>query len=204
MTQPRNAILFDLGNVLVKWDLYAILGRFFPSPEAMHTFLAEVSFHEWNAHQDRGRPFADGIAILCDQHPQHAHIFRHFHEHWEDSIQERIEENVALAARLKREGYPIFILSNFSAETYPLTLARHPFLSMFDDAIVSGQIGLIKPEPAIFQYTLNRIGRAAGECLFIDDSLPNIETAQRLGLIAIHFRSPAQLQRDLQNLNILQ
>jgi 2-haloacid dehalogenase len=203
MTASRKAIIFDLGNVLVKWDLHPIFDRFFPNPEAVDAFLAEVSFLEWNALQDQGRPFREGITVISEQFPHYAHIFQYFSDHWEETIHETVEENVALASRLKRGGFPLYILSNFAAETFVITRARHSFLNMFDDIIISSEVGLIKPDPAIFQYTLDRIHRSAQDCIFIDDSLPNIEAALQLGFTALHFQSPGQLERQLINLQVI-
>lgn len=203
MTSTHKAIIFDLGNVLIKWDLHPLMRRFFPTPQAVDSFLAEVSFLEWNAHQDQGRPFAEGISIISAQYPQYAHIFQHFHNHWSDTIQEHIPGTVAIAKQVKAAGYPIYLLSNFSAETFPLACQLHPFLNIFDDAIISGEVGMIKPNPAIFHYTLDRIQRKAEECVFIDDHLPNIETARQLGFTAIHFRAPGELKTQLQHLKVL-
>ncbi|MBP8047620.1 MAG: HAD-IA family hydrolase, partial [Anaerolineales bacterium] len=84
-----------------------------------------------------------------------------------------------------------------SAEKFPLMQKRYDFLDLFDDMIISGEHKLIKPDPAIFQLTLDRIGRKASECLFVDDSFPNIEVARKMGFHTIHFQSPEQLERDL-------
>jgi 2-haloacid dehalogenase len=203
MTDSPRAILFDLGNVLVKWDLHPLLNRFFPDPQAVDSFLAEVSFQEWNAQQDKGRPFAEGVTLIASQFPRYAHLFQLIHEQWAETIREPIPETIALAQRLKAAGYSIYILSNSSAEKYPLARQIHPFLAMFDDAIISGEIGLLKPDPAIFHYTLRRIGRRADECLFIDDNRVNAESAREVGITAIHYQSPRQLEQELRNLKVI-
>jgi 2-haloacid dehalogenase len=200
MSAPRKAILFDFGNVLVKWDLHTVFDRFFPDPEAVDAFLAEVSFLQWNALQDKGRPFREGLAAISEQFPHYAHLFQYLDRHWSDSIREPIPGTVALAEKLKAAGYPLYILTNSSAEKFPLARQIHPFLAMFDDILVSGEIGMLKPDPAIFHYTLSRIHRTAEECIFIDDHLPNVEAAQGLGFNVIHFQSPGQLERQLKNL----
>jgi len=200
MTEARKAILFDFGNVLVKWNLHPVLSRFFSSPEAVDSFLTEISFYEWNAIQDKGRPYSEGVAVESKKFPQYAHIFRALDEEWLETIREPIPETSHLARDLKRAGHSIYVLTNCSAEKFPQAREIHPFLSIFDDAIVSGEVGLIKPDPAIFHYTLTRIGRDAQECIFIDDSLPNIESARGVGIPSIHFQSPIQLQHELSNL----
>ncbi|HMZ45047.1 MAG TPA: HAD family phosphatase [Anaerolineales bacterium] len=197
MDSAITTFIFDFGNVFVKWDIHALYNRFFPNPQAVDSFLEEIRFHEWNAHQDAGRPFKDGIAILSEKYPHYADLIQAYDTHWEDSITDMYHGTVEILRRLKGEGWPIYLLSNFSAEKFPLMRERYEFLNLFDDMIISGEHKLIKPDPAIFQLTLERINRKASECLFIDDSLANIETARNMGFHTIHFQSPEQLERDL-------
>ena len=197
MDSAITTFIFDFGNVFVKWDIHALYNRFFPNPQAVDSFLEEIRFHEWNAHQDAGRPFKDGIAILSEKYPHYADLIQAYDTHWEDSITHMYHGTVEILRRLKGEGWPIYLLSNFSAEKFPLMRERYEFLNLFDDMIISGEHKLIKPDPAIFQLTLERINRKASECLFIDDSLANIETARNMGFHTIHFQSPEQLERDL-------
>ncbi|HMU94839.1 MAG TPA: HAD family phosphatase [Anaerolineales bacterium] len=197
MDSAITTFIFDFGNVFVKWDIHALYNRFFPNPQAVESFLEEIRFHEWNAHQDAGRPFKDGIAILSEKYPHYADLIQAYDTHWEDSITDMYHGTVEILRRLKGEGWPIYLLSNFSAEKFPLMRERYEFLNLFDDMIISGEHKLIKPDPAIFQLTLERINRKASECLFIDDSLANIETARNMGFHTIHFQSPEQLERDL-------
>lgn len=197
MDSAITTFIFDFGNVFVKWDIHALYNRFFPNPQAVDSFLEEIRFHEWNAHQDAGRPFKEGIAILSEEHPHYADLIQAYDTHWEDSITDMYHGTVEILRRLKGEGWPIYLLSNFSAEKFPLMRERYEFLNLFDDMIISGEHKLIKPDPAIFQLTLKRIDRKASECLFIDDSLANIETARNMGFHTIHFQSPEQLESDL-------
>ena len=199
MTSFITAIIFDFGNVFVKWDAHALYKRFFPTPEAVDSFLQEIHFAEWNAHQDAGRPFQEGIAELSAEFPQYAELIQAYDTYWEESITETLDDTIEIAHKLKKAGWKLYLLSNFSAETFPLMLKRYSFLQIFDDIIISGEHKLIKPDPAIYHLTLKRIKREAQECLFIDDSLPNIETAHRLGFHTIHFQTPQQLEKDLES-----
>ncbi|PIV26566.1 MAG: hypothetical protein COS37_05745, partial [Anaerolineae bacterium CG03_land_8_20_14_0_80_58_20] len=99
--------------------------------------------------------------------------------------------------------WPVYGLSNWSSETFPITRRKHDFFDILDGYLISGEVNLVKPDPAIFQRLLDKIGRDAQECLFIDDALPNIEAARALGMTAIHFQSPGQLERELKTLQIL-
>jgi 2-haloacid dehalogenase len=198
MTSLITAIIFDFGNVLVKWDAHALYKRFFPTAKAVDSFLQEIHFAEWNAHQDAGRSFKEGIADLSAKFPQHAELIQAYDTYWEDSVTETMEGTVEIARKLKKAGQDLYLLSNFSAEKFPLMLKRYLFLQLFDDIIISGEHKLVKPDPAIFHLTLKRIKRDAQECLFIDDSLPNIEIAHKLGFNTIHFQTPQQLEKDLE------
>ena len=203
MTDSRKAIIFDFGNVLVHWDVHRIFGRFFADPAAVDSFLTEVRYPEWNERLDAGLPFAKGVAELSQAFPQYAHIFRAYDKSWLDGVTGPIHGSVDILQRLKQAGHPLFVLSNFSAEKFVHMWEQYSFVSLFDEIILSGEHHLIKPDPAFFQVALHRIGRPPQECIFIDDHLPNIETARKLGMVVIHFQSPEQLERELKAQKIL-
>src|SRR5690349_18592731 len=204
MTSNIQAIIFDFGNVLLEWNPRFVYQRFFPNdPEGMERFLEEVNFMEWNLHQDKGRPFKEGIAVLSDEFPQYSHLIQAYYDNWTDSLGTSLDGTVEIMKELKQAGYPLYGLSNWSAETFPHARAKHDFFDLLDDMVISGEVGHVKPHPEIFQISLDRIGRPAPECLFIDDSLANIQQAQRLGFAVILFKSPEQLREKLVELKIL-
>jgi len=203
MTAPIQAIIFDFGGVLLEWDPHALYRRFIDQPQQIDQFLAEVGFATWNAEQDRGRPFAEGIAELSSQFPHHAHLIRTYYDHWEDSIVGPIPGTVAILRKLKRAGYPLYGLSNWSAETFPKVRKRYAFFDLLDDILLSGDAKMLKPDPAIFNLLLSKIGYPSRNCLLIDDSQSNIVAAKSLGFNTIHFKSPGQLQSELQRHHLL-
>ena len=203
MTNLSKAIIFDFGNVLSLWDPHQIYKDFFPDNQAIDAFLKEINFFPWNLEQDKGRSFAEGVAVLSAQFPHYSHLIQAYHERWEESITGSIEGTVELVYKLKQAKYPLFLLTNFSEEKFALMRQRNDYLQLFDDIIISGEHKLIKPDPAIYHLTLKRINRAAHEGIVIDDSIPNIETARSLGFETIRFQSPAQLEADLRRLHIL-
>lgn len=202
MTHSINAIIFDLGNVLIGWDARRLYNRFLPDPKAVDSFLEQIRFSEWNAKQDAGRPFREGVAELTREFPQYADLIHAYDAHWEESLTGIHDETIEVVRQLKQAGWRLYLLSNFSVEKFELIRSKHEFFDLFDDMIISGEHKTVKPDPAIFNIALHRIGRSAEECLFIDDSLPNIETASRLGFQTIHYQSPTQLKFDLQKLAI--
>ena len=204
MSTNIKAIVFDYGNVLLEWNPRYVYQRYFPDdPQGMEDFLKEIDFMEWNAQQDKGRTFAEGVATLSKQFPHHADLIQAYHDHWVDSIGEAYWETVDLIHKLKEKGYPIYGLSNWSAETFPYAREKYNFFELFDDMVISGAVGFVKPEPEIFQILLDKIGRPAEECLFIDDALPNIEQANTMGFKTIHFVSASHLKDALIELGLL-
>ena len=203
MTSHIKAIIFDFGAVLVEWEPRNIFRNYFPDNASIDAFLQEIDFKQWNVEQDKGRSFAEGTHLLAQKFPQHKEVFHALQERWGESIVGEIEGTVQLLHALKAKGYPIYGLSNWSAETFPIARARYEFFELFDDMVISGEVKLIKPEPAIFEYCLQKIGRPSYECLFIDDSELNIISATKLGFDCIHFRSPQQLKEELQKRELL-
>ena len=204
MKNQIKAIIFDYGNVLIEWDPRYVYSRYFPdNPEAMERFFKEVDFMGWNAQQDRGRTFKEGVADLSAKFPQHSHLIQAYHDHWKESIGNALTGTVEILKELKQAGYSLYGLTNWSAETFPYARAKYAFFDLFDEMVISGTVGHVKPEPEIYHIMLEKIGRPAQECLFIDDSLPNIKQAEKLGISGIHFQSAEQLRLELRKLNLL-
>lgn len=157
----------------------------------------------WNLLQDKGRPFAEGVVALSQQFPHYSHLIQAYHDHWIDSLGEAITGTVSILKQLKQAGYNIYGLSNWSAETFPQARQRHDFFELLDDMVLSGEVGQVKPDPEIFQILLEKVGRPAWECLFIDDAQANIQQAEKMGFVTIQFQSPEQLQVALRELHIL-
>jgi 2-haloacid dehalogenase len=187
-----DTLLFDLGNVLVRWDPRHHYRDRFSSTDDMEAFLRDVCPPAWNHEMDLGKPFAVAIAERQALFPQHAALIAEWGTDWERMLGGEIEEMVALLPALDYAGYGLHALTNWSAETFPIALERHPWLRRFQHITVSGSVGLAKPDPAIFVLALERIGRPTQQVVFIDDSAPNIAAAASLGMHAIHFQSPSQ------------
>lgn len=204
MTSPIKAVIFDFGNVLLEWNPRFVYRHFFPNDaEGMERFFQEVSFMEWNLQQDKGRPFAEGVAVLSQQFPHHSRLIQAYHDHWIDSVGESITGTVEILRQLKHVGFSLYGLSNWSAETFPYAREKYNFFDLFDDMVISGEVGHVKPDPEIFQILLGKIGSPAQECLLIDDSLPNLHQAEKMGFAVVHFQNPEQLAATLQDLKIL-
>ncbi|HSJ85784.1 MAG TPA: HAD family phosphatase [Anaerolineales bacterium] len=203
MSQNIRAIIFDFGNVLLEWNPRLVYRRFFRNEQEMERFLHDVNFMDWNLQQDKGRSFAEGVSELSKEFPQYAELIQAYHDNWIDSIGNSLTGTIEIMKRLKNAGYPLYGLSNWSAETFPIARDKYEFFSLLEDIVISGEVGAVKPDPEIFEILLRRIGRPASECLFIDDALANIEAARTLGFATVHFQSPEQLENELQKLELL-
>lgn len=203
MTTKIQAVIFDFGNVLLEWNPRHVYRRYFTNEDEMERFLQEVNFMDWNAQQDKGRTFTQGVAELSGQFPHYSELIQAYHDNWEDSIGDFFAGTVEIMKRLKEKGYSLYGLSNWSAETFPLAREKYDFFNLLDDIVISGEVGMIKPDPEIFELLLQRIARKADECLFIDDAPANVEQAQRMGFATVLFQSPEQLEAELRMLHVL-
>lgn len=198
-----RAIVFDFGGVLLEWDPRNLYRLHFENEIIMEKFLDEINFYEWNARLDQGRPFTEGVAELSGQFPQYKDLIHLFHHHWVKCVGQPIKGTVELLLKLKTGGWRVYGLSNWSSETFPIVKSKFQFFDVLDGYMISGDVNLIKPDPAIFRLFLSNYGYLAEECLFIDDSLRNVEIAHQLGFPTIRFQSPEQLERELQSLNLV-
>jgi 2-haloacid dehalogenase len=200
---PVKAVVFDLGGVLIDWDPRYLYRKLLDDEAAVEEFLATVCTPEWNAEQDRGRPFAEGVAELVERHPAHAAAITAYHERWPEMLDGAIGGTVEVLAELRAAGVPVYALTNWSAETFGIARERFEFLEWFDGVLVSGEERMIKPDPAIFRLLLDRFGLDPEASFYVDDSEPNVEAAGRLGFDAVRFTGPAELRRDLEARGLL-
>jgi 2-haloacid dehalogenase len=193
MARPTT-VVFDLGGVLIDWNPRHLYRKLFASETEMERFLAEVCTGEWNLEQDRGRPFAEAAALLVARHPDQQPMIEAFYGRWSEMLNGPIQGTVAILEELDAAGVPLYALTNWSAETWAHAQSRFSFLERFRGILVSGQVRLIKPDPAIFRLLCSQFGIVPEQSVFIDDSLKNVEAAARLGFHAHHFRSPGPLR----------
>ncbi|QWT21863.1 HAD family phosphatase [Bacillus sp. NP157] len=204
MYSKRDVVIFDFGGVLVDWNPRHLYRKLFGDDEAgMERFLAEVTTTEWNLQQDAGRPWKDALAELTAQHPEHVDLITAFHERWEETLKGPIDDSIAILHDLKSAGHPLYGLTNWSGETFPIARARYEFFNWFDGIVVSGDEGTIKPDPRLYETLLERYDVDPKRAVFIDDNKANVEAAEALGIHGIHFHSPAQLRADLIDLGFL-
>lgn len=203
MKNPIEAVIFDVGEVLVDWNPRYLYRTIFtledgsPDEDKVEWFLENVCHREWNIAQDAGRPFADAVDALKDQWPGYQDAAWAWLHRFQETISGEVAESVAALRHFKSTDMPIYGLTNFSAETFPGTQARFDFLQEFDGVVVSGEEKLIKPDPEIFKLISRRYDLAPDSTLFIDDSAANVASAEKMGFQCHHFKTGQGLLEDL-------
>ncbi|HET9068661.1 MAG TPA: HAD family phosphatase [Amaricoccus sp.] len=195
---PRSAtapaLIFDIGNVLLRWDPRLLFRTLLPDEAAIDAFLAEIGFDAWNVEFDRGTPWEEGVAALSALHPARAELIAAFQHRWHETLPGPVEGAPELLAELAAAGVPLYAITNFSSARFAETRARFPFLAVFRDIVVSGDERLLKPDPEIYRRCLARNGLDPARTIFVDDSEKNVAGAAALGIDAIHFTSVPALR----------
>ena len=200
----RDIVIFDLGGVLIEWDPRHLYRKLFAGDEhAMERFLATVCTHDWNRYQDAGRSFAEGCRLLKIEHPHDAALIDAYFARFAEMMPGPVAGSVTILEALYERGTPLYGLSNFSAETYPPAAARFDFLRRLQGIVVSGEVGVIKPDPRIYQILLDRFAIDPRRAVYIDDVAANVAAARPFGIHGIHFRTAAGLRAELVGLGLL-
>lgn len=198
-----RSIVFDVGNVLVRWDPRYLYRALFDDHKELEFFLSEVATPAWNLEQDRGRSFADGVAELTTRFPEYADVIQAFDTRWEETLGGAIEGAVDVMTELSERGMRIYGLTNFSAEKWPVFCRAFPFTDLFEGVVVSGEEGLVKPDPRIYQTAIARFHLDPEATIYIDDRRENVLAAEQLDMIGHQFVSPGILRRSLEKMGLL-
>jgi HAD superfamily hydrolase (TIGR01509 family) len=190
-------VVFDIGNVLLRWDPRNLYRKLFDDPQAMERFLHEALRMKFIVETDIVASFAEAVEARVAQFPRYASELRAFDTRWMETLGGPIEQNVNLLRRLKAQGRRVHALSNFAHEKFALAMGAYPFLREFDIAVISGREGVAKPDRRIFEILVERVGLPANELLFIDDSPRNVEAAQAFGIETIHYTPDVDLAQEL-------
>jgi 2-haloacid dehalogenase len=201
---PLNTIIFDLGNVLIDWNPRHLYRKIMKSEEEVSWFLENICTSEWNDEQDAGRSFEEATETLVKAHPEWEEPIRAWYARWQETISGPIQGTVEILKELKKKNqYPLYALTNWSAQTFPWALDSFEFLHWFDGIVVSGRERCRKPSAEFYQILFDRYNVHPASALFIDDNVKNIEGAKQVGLQTIHFTTPENLRRDLNAMGLL-
>lgn len=197
-----SAAIFDVANVIVDWDAVRALEGVVP-PADIEAFLASEEFWEINARTDAGLLLSDGLVELDELAPHLVATYRVYLRRFPLTVSGPVPGTSAVIDELLAEGVPTFGLSNWSAENFNVARRAAPVIDRLADVIVSGEVGLAKPDPQIFRYALHRFGLEPQSTVMIDDTPANLETAAGVGLRTILFTDADQLRRDLTSSGLL-
>ncbi|MGI6246317.1 MAG: HAD family hydrolase [Pseudochelatococcus sp.] len=202
MADRIDHIVFDIGKVLIHYDPALPFRRIIPDEERRRWFFLNVCTMEWNVEQDRGRSWAEAEALLIASHPEYAEEIRAFRMYWHEMVPYAYDGTVAILEDLIAQGRDVTMLTNFAADTFVEARERFPFLNRPRGVTVSGEVGLIKPDIAIYERHARDFGLAPAATIFVDDSFPNVEGARAAGWQALHFTGAERLKADFAALGI--
>lgn len=199
---PR-AVVFDVGNVLYRWDPAFLFEKLIPDANERSEFLDTVVTLEWHEEHDSGRPLSEMVAERSARFPDHAELIGTYVERWLETIPGPVPGVIELVEALDANRVPLFAITNFGTEFWARFRPTAPVIGRFRDIVVSGEVGMIKPDPAIFRLARERFGLAPGEALFIDDREDNAAASAEQGFVGHHFRDADTLRTELEALGLL-
>jgi 2-haloacid dehalogenase len=199
-----SVVIFDVGNVLFDWNPRFLYERLIDDDRALDAFLRDVATKEWHFQHDAGRPFAETSAELSAQYPQHADLIALWGPRFGETLGPPIPGMAELVADLDAAGVALYGITNFSGEFWPPFRDREAALfDRFRDIVVSGDEGLVKPDPAIYALALKRFGLAGPDAVFVDDVPANVEAAAAAGIHALLFTDAPSFRAELERLGLL-
>lgn len=196
MTDIRH-IVFDIGKVLIHYDPELPFRRLIPDEAKRAWFLSEVCNSAWNIEQDRGRPWAEAEALLIARHPQEEELIRAFRRHWHEMVPHAYDDSVAILEQLVEAGRDVTLLTNFAVDTFAQAREMFPFFGRARGVTVSGEVGVLKPDAAIYRIHAETFGLDPAATLFIDDSARNVEGARAAGWRGVLFSDARTLEGNL-------
>ncbi len=197
-----DTVLFDLGGVLIDWNPRYLFQKIFKDSKEMEYFLSHVCTPAWNAEQDAVRTFAEAVALAKQDHPEYSEAIEAYDVRWEEMLGGINLKVAEILKALKNKKIPVYALTNWSKEKFPIARKRYDILEQFDGIFVSGEIGVRKPYLEFYQLFLEQYAIEAQKAVFIDDVQENVEGAQQVGIHAIRFQNAQQLTQELKELGI--
>jgi putative hydrolase of the HAD superfamily len=199
MSSPLRAFIFDIGNVLLRFDFRLALQKLAqdhdPAAEAILDMLEPVKL-AYEGGQITRADFQTQVREILSYTGSDAE----FISAWEDIFTEN--EPMTEVVRRLHGRYPLYLLSNTSDIHVDFIFRRYPVFGLFTDAVYSYKVRASKPERAIYETAVRQFGVNPAETLFIDDLLPNVEAARSVGLRAHHYHS-SEHERFLNELDAL-
>lgn len=197
ITARVEAVVFDVGRVLVQWDLRRLFAKLIADEAELDWFCAHVVTEEWHSQHDAGRPLDTMLAERIALFPDRRELIEAYRHRFLETIPGPVEGTHAIVRRLSAADVPLYALTNFGAEFWHQFRPSEPLFDLFADIVVSGDERCAKPDGRIFAIAEARFGHPAGALLFIDDMPANIAAARARGWQGHVFTDAARLEAEL-------
>lgn len=203
MNSKYKTVVFDFGGVLIDWERRYLYNKIFEDKDEMEWFLRNVCSDRWNMLQDEGFPFSETIPELQMKFPEYCDKIAMYETRWSEMVGGPITGTVDILKEIQAKNFPVYGLTNWGADTFPIVFKQFEFLRSLDGIVVSGDEKVVKPFPEIYKILIDRYQIDPESCIFIDDNYLNIQSAKTTGFKTIQFESPESLRKHLQLLKIL-
>jgi len=199
-----EAVVFDVGRVLVEWDMRLLFAKLIDDPERLDCFLANVVTETWHFEHDAGRDLGEMVAARKAEFPGNDDLLDAYATRFNETIPGPVPGSHAIVRELAGRGVPLFAITNFATSFWRAFRAGEPLFDLFGDIVVSGDEKIAKPDPRLFDLAAARFGHEPAAMLFIDDNAANVSSAEALGWQVHHFRDALALRAELVGRGLLE
>jgi putative hydrolase of the HAD superfamily len=198
-----KTILFDLGGVIVPFDFkraYAKLETLcsYPAAEIPTRIRSTGLVQRFETGRVASEQFVEELSAILELKM----TYQQFCDLWTCIFLPEPLVPETMLARL-RTGHRLMLLSNTNPIHFHMIQANYPLMRHFHHAVLSYEVGAVKPSPQIFQEAIARAGCSPEECFFTDDLIVNVEAARKHGMDAVQFESAAQIEAELRARGVL-
>ena len=198
-----EAVVFDVGRVLYRWDLRILFEQLIDDEERLEFLLSEVVTEQWHFQHDAGRPLGDMVPERQAQFPDYADALDAYRTRFNETIPGPVPGSLEIVRELHEGDVPLYAITNFGAEFWDGFRPTAPIFDLFRDIVVSGKERIAKPDERIFALAAQRFRHDPDKMLFIDDNAANIAAARALGWQVHHFLDASRLRNDLEARGLL-
>ncbi|GFM29892.1 HAD family phosphatase [Novosphingobium sp. PY1] len=203
MSGTIEAVVFDVGRVLVQWDMRRLFAKLIDDADRLDWFMTHVVTEEWHFLHDAGRDLGELVAERKAQFPGNDHLIDAYATRFLETIPGNVPGSHEIVRELAGRDVPLFAITNFASPFWREYRESEPLFDLFGDIVVSGDEKIAKPDARIFEIASRRFGHEPGAMIFIDDNAANIEAADRLGWNVHHFTDAPRLREDLTRRGLL-